>query len=97
MRVISRRKLREFWEIHPDSRVALEAWFHDVEQANWKNPSDIKLIYRNASFLASNRIVFNIKGNHYRLVVVVVYQYEVVYIRYIGTHAEYDQIDAERI
>lgn len=97
MRIISRRTLREFWEKHPDVRVALEAWFHDVEHASWKSPADIKLIYRNASFLADNRIVFNIKGNRYRLVVVVIYPYEVVYIRYVGTHAEYNQIDAANI
>jgi len=97
MRIISRRILREFWEKHPDASVPLQTWFHDVERADWNGPADIKAVYRNASFLANNRVVFNIKGNHYRLVVVVVYQHSVVYIRFVGTHEEYDRIDAATI
>ena len=97
MRIISRRMLREFWEKYPDSCIPLQTWFHDVERASWNGPADIKAIYRNASFIANNRVVFNIKGNHYRLVVVVVYQHSVVYIRFVGTHAAYDQIDATTI
>jgi len=97
MRIISRRILREFWEKHPDTAVPLQTWFHDVEAAIWKSPADIKAIYRNASFVANNRVVFNIKGNHYRLVVIVIYQHGVVYIRFVGTHAEYDRIDAATI
>ena len=97
MRIISRRTLREFWEKHPDSIIALQTWFHDVERANWTTPADIKATYRNASFVANNRVVFNIKGNHYRLVVVVVYQHGVVYIRFVGTHQEYDQIDVATV
>jgi mRNA interferase HigB len=103
MRIISRRILREFWEKHPDAAIPLQTWFHDVERANWTSPSDIKGVYRNASFLANNRVVFNIKGNHYRLVVLavlavlVVYQYGMVYIRFVGTHEEYDRVDAATI
>ena len=97
MRIISRRILREFWEKHPDSAVPLQIWFHDVERATWNSTADIKAVYRNSSFVANNRVVFNIKGNHYRLVVVVVYQYGVVYIRFVGTHEEYDQIDMTTI
>jgi mRNA interferase HigB len=97
MRIISRRILREFWEKHPDATIALETWFHDVEHANWNTPTDIKAVYQNASFVANNRVVFNIKGNHYRLVVVVIYQYGVVYIRFVGTHEEYDRIDVTTI
>lgn len=97
MRIISRRLLREFWETHPDSAVPLQTWFHDVEHANWSGPADIKAIYKTASFVANNRIVFNIKGNHYRLVVVVVYQHGFVFIRFVGTHAEYDRIDATAV
>jgi mRNA interferase HigB len=97
MRIISRRMLREFWEKYPDSCIPLQTWFHDVERASWTGPADIKAIYRNASFIANNRVVFNIKGNHYRLVVVVVYQHSVVYIRFVGTHEAYDQIDATTI
>ena len=97
MRIISRRILREFWEKHPDACVPLQTWFQDVERASWIGPSDIKAVFRNASFLANNRVVFNIKGNHYRLVVVVVYQHGVVYIRFVGTHAEYDKVDVTTI
>ncbi len=97
MRIISRRTLREFWEKHPDSAIALQTWFHDVERANWTTPTDIKATYTNASFIANNRIVFNIKGNHYRLVVLVVYQNNTVYIRFVGTHEEYDQIDVAKV
>jgi mRNA interferase HigB len=97
VRIISRRILREFWEIHPDASVPLQTWFHDVERATRTGPADIKAVFRNASFLANNRVVFNIKGNRYRLIVVVVYQHDVVYIRFVGTHREYDQIDAATI
>ena len=97
MRIISRCTLREFWERHPDSAVPLQTWFHDVERAAWNSTADIKAVHRNASFVANNRVVFNIKGNHYRLVVVVVYQYGFVYIRFAGTHEEYDQIDVTTI
>jgi mRNA interferase HigB len=97
MRVISRRILREFWEKHPDAAIPLQTWFHDVERASWASPADIKAVYQNASILANNRVVFNIKGNRYRLVVVVIFQHGVVYIRFIGTHEEYDRIDVATI
>ena len=97
MRIISRKKLREFWEHHSDARPSLEAWFADVKQADWKTPNDIKTVYRNASIIANNRVIFNIKGNKYRLVVVVQYTYKLVYIRFVGTHEEYDEIDATTI
>lgn len=97
MRIISRRKLREFWEKHPDATIPLQTWFHDVESAVWNTPTDIKAVYKNASFVADNRVVFNIKGNHYRLVVVIIYQHGVVYIRFVGTHEEYDRIDVTTI
>ena len=93
MRIISRRILREFWEKHPDAAIPLQTWFHDVELANWTSPADIKAVYRNASFAANNRVVFNIKGNHYRLVVEVVYQHGVGYIRFVEMHEKYDRID----
>jgi mRNA interferase HigB len=97
MRVISRKKLREFWEQHPDTRQALQTWYTDTKQADWKTPADIKSVYRNASFVANNRVVFNIQGNKYRLVVAIQYQYGIVYIRFIGTHQEYDKIDVTKI
>ena len=97
MRIISRKTLKDFWEQHPDSRQALQAWYADAKQANWKSPADIKNYYRNASFLSNNRIVFNIKGNNYRLVVAINYTIGIVYIRFVGTHQEYDKIDAAAI
>src|SRR3972149_7449932 len=97
MRATRRGILREFWENHPDASVPLQTWFHDVERATWNTPADVKKVYKNASFLANNRVVFNIKGNNYRLVVVIVYQHGVVYIRFVGTHEEYDRIDVTTI
>ena len=97
MRIISRKALREFWERHPDARQPLQAWYADVKHATWKTPADIKDTYRNASIVANNRVVFNIKGNKYRLVVAVQYEYGIVYIRFIVTHREYDKIDAATI
>jgi mRNA interferase HigB len=86
MRIISRKTLREFWEKHPDVEQALQAWYHDTRKAVWKTPLDIKNVYRNASFVGNNRVVFNIKDNQYRLVVAIQYQYGIVYIRFIGSH-----------
>lgn len=97
MRIISRKTLREFWEKHPDSRQPLQAWYDDAKHADWKSPADIKSIYRNASFLANNRVVFNIKGNSYRLIVAVQYAHSLLYIRFVGTHKQYDRIDSETI
>ena len=97
MRIISRKTIREFWEKHLDAEHALEAWYHDAKRAVWKTPADIKSVYRNASFVGTDRVVFNIKGNQYRLVVAVQYQHGIIYIRFIGTHAEYNKINVVTI
>jgi mRNA interferase HigB len=97
MRIISRRTLREFWAKYPDAEQSLRAWYANTKQANWQAPADIKRDYRNASFIANNRIVFNIKGNQYRLIVAVKYEYSIVYIRFVGTHQAYDKVDASII
>jgi mRNA interferase HigB len=97
VRIISRKTLREFWEKHPDAQQPLQAWYFDVKHSSWKGPADIKNIYRNASFPADNRVVFNIKGNKYRVVVAVQYDFGIVYIRFVGTHKDYDKIDAVTI
>jgi mRNA interferase HigB len=97
MRIISRKTLREFWEQHQDARQPLQAWYADVKQATWKTPADIKNVYRNASIIANNRAVFNIRGNRYRLVVAIQYDYGIVYIRFVGSHQEYDRINAATI
>jgi mRNA interferase HigB len=97
MRIIARKTLRDFWETHPDVEQSLRAWFHDTKVATWSGPAAIRAVYANASFLANNRVVFNIHGNRYRLIVTINYEYQVVYIRFIGSHAEYDRIDAAAI
>ena len=97
MRVISRKTLKRFWDQHPDARQPLQAWYNDIKHAVWRSPADIKDVYRNASFIANNRVVFNIKGNQYRLVVAMQYEYGIVYIRFVGTHQEYERIDASTI
>ena len=97
MRIISRKRLLEFWLIHPSAEQPLRAWFAEAKKASWETPNDIKALYRNASILPGNRVVFNIEGNDYRLVVVIEYQYGKIFIRFVGTHAEYDRIDATSI
>lgn len=97
MRVIAKKILREFWEKHPDCEQQLKSWYKETEEAKWVSPADIKREYPSASFLADQRVVFNIKGNHYRLIVKLNYSFSLVFIRFIGTHAEYDKIDASKI
>lgn len=97
MRIIAKSVLREFWTRHPDTEEALQAWFDETERSVWRSPSQIKQLYGSASILPNNRIVFNIRGNHYRLVVHIHYNTQIVYIRFIGTHVAYDQIDATSI
>jgi mRNA interferase HigB len=97
MRIIARRTLRTFREHHPDSEQPLKSWFAEAEAAEWKTPQAVKRRYRSASFVADNRIIFNIGGNKYRLVVHVNYDFRIVYIKFVGTHREYDRIDPETI
>ena len=97
MRVFARKTLREFWTDHTDSKEALKAWFSEAENSQWDSPADIKKKYPHASILPDNRVVFNIKSNTYRLVVKINYDYGQIFIRFIGTHAEYDKIDATTI
>ena len=97
MRLIARRTLREFWERHPDAEQALRAWFHDVERADWASPADVKRIYANVSIVGDSRLVFNIHGNRYRLVVAVNYPHRICYVRFVGTHRAYDRIDVTTV
>jgi len=97
MRIIARSTLREYWQKHPDTGQPLKAWFDDTSRANWKTLSDIKDNYANASIIANNRVVFNIKGNNYRLIVHIRYDISIVFIRFIGTHQEYNKIDATTV
>lgn len=100
MRVIAKKTLREFWVSKPeyqDAQGPLEPWYCEAKNANWKTPQDIKAQYRLASILKNNRVVFNIAGNKYQLVVSIDYERSACFIKFIGTHADYDNIDAETI
>ena len=100
MRVIAVSTLKAFWEENPgysDAADSALAWYRHVLAADWKTPADVKRDYRNASILKDGRVVFNIAGNKYRLVVWINYAYQVIYIRFIGTHAQYDKIDAQTV
>ncbi|HAZ76384.1 MULTISPECIES: type II toxin-antitoxin system HigB family toxin [Enterobacteriaceae] len=97
MKIISVKTLKEFWAVHPDAEQSLKAWHDEVLQAEWKTPADIKAQYRNASILKNRRVVFNIKGNDYRLIVSIAYLRGWVYVKFIGTHKEYDAINAESV
>ena len=97
MRIIAKSTLRDFWERFPEAEGPLLAWYREVEKEDWDEPSKVKEKYGSASILKHSRVVFNIKGNEYRLVVKVNYPYRVVYIRFVGTHAEYDKIDVEEV
>jgi len=97
VRIISRRTLREFWIKHNDCEQQLKSWYRETEKATWNSPNELKLEYPSASILENDRIVFNIKGNRYRLIVKMNFEYQIIWIRFIGTHAEYDKIDANII
>ena len=94
MVIIKLQPLREFIEAHSDARTSLSQWITTVEQANWGTPNELKAVYPNASLVANDRVVFNIGGNKYRLVVRVAYSHQRVLVKFVGTHAEYDKIDA---
>ncbi len=97
MRIFNRSTVTAFAAEHADARRPLFAWFAEVEKETWHGPDDIKGRYPSASFIEGNRVVFNVKGNKYRVVVAIKYEFFSVYIRFIGTHAEYDEIDAARV
>lgn len=97
MRIISIASLKRFWESHNQAEQPLKAWVDEVSKAQWKTSQDIKDMYRTADFLSNNRVVFDIKGNHYRLIVAVAYRFQAVYIKFVGTHAEYDKTDANTV
>ena len=97
MRIIAIKALREFWERYPDAEQPLRAWYADAKSSTWESPLDITNTYAAASILPGNRVVFNIKGNRYRLIVHIHYKSGIVHIRFVGTHQEYDRIDAIEI
>jgi mRNA interferase HigB len=97
MRIVAKRTLREFWKQFPDAEEPLLAWYREVEKEDWDGPANVKEKYRSASIIKGSRVVFNIKGNDYRLVVKINYPYRMVYIRFVGTHAQYDETDVEEV
>jgi mRNA interferase HigB len=97
MNVISRTRLIEFWKKHPDSETPLRLWYITVRKAKWKSLKDLKDDYPRADYVGNNRVVFDIKGNRYRIIVLIFFQGQKAFIRFVGTHAEYDKIDTTSI
>jgi mRNA interferase HigB len=97
MHVISRKMLREFWQEEPEAEQALKAWFHETEGAQWRNSAELKAHYGSASIINADRVVFNICGNKFRLVARINYASRTVFVRFVGTHRQYDRIDVETI
>jgi mRNA interferase HigB len=96
MRIISKRALKDFWVRYPDAEEPLLAWYREVEKEDWDKPSKVKDKYRSASFVG-DRVVFNIAGNKYRLITRIKYPFRLVYVRFVGTHVEYDKIDVKEV
>lgn len=96
-RIVAKRTLKEFWGKYPDCEQHLKTWYDIAWHADWKSPNDIKETFASASIVASNRVIFNIRGNNYRLIVKFNYERQWAFIRYIGTHDEYEKIDATTI
>lgn len=97
MRIISRKRLIDFWEKHANAKGPLSAWYSEAESAQWNTTHDIKKQYNSADFVEDNRVIFNIGGNNYRLVVKVMYKPKTIYILWVGTHADYDKIDVKKV
>ncbi len=98
MQIIAKSTLRNFWEIHPQAETPLKAWYAMVDKAVWSTPSDVKVMFgANVDFVSDNRVIFDISGNKYRLIVRISYPYQRVLIKFIGTHKEYDQINPETV
>jgi mRNA interferase HigB len=97
VRIIAISTLRHFWEVNRDAEEPIKAWYQEARAADWATPHQVKSMYQSASVLGDNRIVFNIAGNKYRLVVKFNYAYRIGYVRFIGTHAEYDRINVEEV
>ena len=97
MKIVAIKTLRDFWVRHPDAEQPLLSWIDEARRAAWAQPADIKAQFRGASVLKNRRVVFNIKGNDYRLIVALAYRVGVIYVKFIGTHREYDAVDAETV
>ena len=97
MLVIAVSTLRAFWERYPDAEQPLKAWYEEATSSTWTQPADINAQYRSATVLKNGRVVFNIKDNDYRLIVAIAYKLQIVYVKFVGTHKEYDAVDAETV
>lgn len=99
MRIIAKSTLKKFWIVsdYRNSKGALESWYEEILKADWSSPQDVKNQYRNASICGNNRVVFNIAGNKYRLIVEIQYRAKIVWVKFVGTHAQYDKVDAENV
>jgi mRNA interferase HigB len=97
MRIIAKRTLQQFWERHPQTEQPLKAWFDEAQFAAWESPNELKQQYRTASIISKKRVVFNIHGNDYRLVVDIEYRLKIIFIVWIGTHREYDKLDITKL
>jgi mRNA interferase HigB len=97
MRIIAVKTIREYWERFPDSERPLQYWYQNVTDAEWNSPNDLKVQFGNASILTNKRVVFNIHGNTYRLIVDIEYRLKIVFIVWLGTHKEYDKFNAKEI
>ncbi|MEW6483754.1 MULTISPECIES: type II toxin-antitoxin system HigB family toxin [Tatumella] len=97
MNVVAKRILADFWTTHADAKGPVSAWYQEVSKAHWHSPQDIKRQYRSVDFLEHNRVVFDIKGNTYRIIGSVAYAQQAVFIKFVGTHAEYSKIDAKKV
>ncbi len=96
MRIIAIKTLKGYWEEFPQAKQALLAWYEETEAANWSNPNELKLQYRNASVISDKRIVFNIHGNSYRLIVDIEYRLKIVFVVWFGSHAQYNKVDIKK-
>jgi mRNA interferase HigB len=97
MRIVTHKSIENFYKKHTNSKSALEEWYTKANKAEWNNFAEMKSTFKSVDAVGNNRFVFNVKGNDYRLVAIVLFQIKIIYIRFIGTHAEYDKIDCENI
>ena len=97
MRIIAKKTLKDFWELNRDAEQPLRSWYEIVRKENWNNFNEIKLLFRNASIVGNDKVVFNIKGNSYRLVVKIDFSWKVMFIKFIGIHKEYDKTDVKNL
>ncbi|MBK8485989.1 MAG: type II toxin-antitoxin system HigB family toxin [Saprospiraceae bacterium] len=97
MRIIARKTLKDFWTKYPDSEQSLKSWYREISPNNWRNMIELKKRFPSMRIVSNNKAEFNIKGNNYRLLVRINIEYQLIYIRFIGTHKQYDKIDARKI